>query len=340
MANVNRRFLTDHQLAEILRSQGIDADLTGHEVLAGGTFNTVYRLSFADRPGLVLKLTPDPEGAAMTYEQGILRTEAEFYTLARSRAGLPVPQVIAVAELGAGNGQALLVEELPGVPWSQVTLPAVDQARLRAELGRLVASMRQVTGPGFGYPSESTGQLTARWADAFTGMMDALLADAARFEADLPVTAERVRKALAACTGDLDEVRVPTLVHFDLWSGNILVDVAGGPGGSPVISGIIDGERSLWGDPVIDLVSTALLAEIRDDADFLRGYQGSGAELPLDGSARRRLLLYRVYLGLIMTVEPIPRGSREARPSEFTRRIEDHLSADLAELERLTGLNT
>jgi aminoglycoside phosphotransferase (APT) family kinase protein len=336
MANLHRRFLTEPQLAAILRTEAISNELTSQDVLDGGTFNTVYRLQFADRPGIVLKLTPDPNGAAMTYEHGILRSEAEFYTLARAHTGLPVPQVIAVHELAAehGGGQALLVEELPGVSWSQMSLPAEDQSRLRARLGELVASMRQVSGPGFGYPAQSTGPLTPSWAEAFTGMTEAVLADAERFEAELPVSADQVRKMLAACSADLEQVTTPILVHFDLWSGNILVDVTGP---APVISGIIDGERSLWGDPIIDLVSTALLAEIRDDADFIRGYQRAGAVLPLDESARRRLLLYRIYLGLIMTVEPIPRGAQQARATEFTQAIEDHLTADLAELGRLSG---
>ena len=339
MANVHRRFLTEAELRQILRAEGIETALTSHDVLDGGTFNTVYRLRFADRPGIVLKLTPDPQGAAMTYESGILGTEAEFYRRA-AKAGLPVPQVIAVHELSPqlGGGQALLVEELPGTPWSQVTLTAPDQARLRQRLGELVAAMRQVTGPGFGYPSQSTGPLTATWPEAFASMTSALLEDAVRFGADLPVTAGRVRTALVACEADLAQVRVPTLVHFDLWAGNVLVDVRPDQDGGPVISGIIDGERSLWGDPVIDLVSTALLAEIRDDADFIRGYQSSGTPLPLDPSARRRLLLYRVYLGLIMTIEPIPRGAQDNRESEFTQLIEDRLVADLRELEQLSGL--
>jgi hypothetical protein len=81
----------------------------------------------------------------------------------------------------------------------------------------------------------------------------------------------------------------------------------------------------------MDFASLALLREIRDDADFIRGYQESGAVLALDPSARRRLLLYRVYLGLIMTVEPIPRGYRQSE-RELGAVVNQHLVADLAEL--------
>jgi aminoglycoside phosphotransferase (APT) family kinase protein len=345
VANAHRRFLDQTELEAVLRAGGIEARLTDYQVLSGGTFNTVYRLGFADGPGLVLKLTPDPAGAAMTYERGILQTEGDFYRLAAERAELPVPAVIATHQLGAehGGGQTLLVSELPGLPWSESAVPDADRDRLRDRLGELVAALHQVTGPAFGYPSESTGPLTASWNEAFTAMIEAVLADALRYQVRLPVAPDRIRRALADCAAELDGVLVPTLVHFDLWNGNVLVDLAAE--GGPRISGIIDGERAMWGDPVVDLVSTALFGEIRDDESFIRGYRRSGAAWPLaapgadaeagaENGARRRLLLYRVYLGLIMTVEPVPRGDRPA--AEFVERISSRLTADLIELEQLS----
>lgn len=271
MANAHRRYLDVAQLDHVLQSCGVDAPLVDHQLLEGGTFNTVYRLRCADRPALVLKVSPDPNGARLTYEQGLVRTEALFYDLAGTRAALPTPAVIGVHHFAdeLGGGDALLV-----------------------------------TGPAFGYPSMSTGPLTPRWYDAFAAMVAAVLRDAERYRVTLPVPAAGVLDALKACATDLADVTVASLVHFDLWDGNVLLVLEG----VASISGIVDGERALWGDPVMDFVSAVLFAEIRDDADFIRGYELCGNTLPLDASARRRLLLYRLYLGLIMTVEPVPRG--------------------------------
>jgi aminoglycoside phosphotransferase (APT) family kinase protein len=332
MGNVHRRFFGPEQIESVLRACGITSPLTGHVLLTGGTFNSVYRLRFADRPGLVVKLSPDPHGAKMTYEQGLVETEAQFYTLVGAATALPVPDVVAVQDLGPelGGGQMLLVSELPGAPWYGSGLAATDRGGLRSDLGRMVASLHGITGPSFGYPSESTGPLTSSWAEAFEAMIDAVLADAVHFQVDLPVDPRRIRDALATCSKDLATVEVPSLVHFDLWDGNVLLDLAG----TPRISGIIDGERAMWGDPVMDFASAALFGEIRDDEDFIRGYESAGLTMPLDESARRRLLLYRAYLGLIMAVEPIPRGY----PKEGNRLADivvSHLQADLAELEQL-----
>jgi fructosamine-3-kinase len=333
VGNVHRRFFEADQIESVLRRSGIDSPLTEHVLLTGGTFNSVYRLRFSDRPGLVVKLSPDPDGAAMTYEQGLVETEAQFYTLAAGRNGVPVPDVVALQDLepNLGGGQVLLVTELPGSPWYGSGLAATDRGGLRADLGRLAASLHAVTGPGFGYLSESTGALTSCWEEAFTAMIDAVLADAERFGAELPVPAQQVRRSLGACSKDLAQVEVPSLVHFDLWDGNVLLDLAE----VPRISGIIDGERALWGDPVMDFASAALFGEIREDGDFIDGYESSGRVMPLDESARRRLLLYRAYLGLIMAVEPIPRGYPRAR-NRLSDIVASHLRADLAELEQLT----
>src|SRR5688572_10617188 len=116
MANAHRRFFGTEALQLVLRRSGIDSPLAGQALLAGGTFNSVYRLTFADRPAVVLKLSPDPAGPVLTYERQIVAAEAEFYTLAGERAGLPVPKIVSLQELGPdlGGGQALLVTELPG----------------------------------------------------------------------------------------------------------------------------------------------------------------------------------------------------------------------------------
>jgi fructosamine-3-kinase len=109
------------------------------------------------------------------------------------------------------------------------------------------------------------------------------------------------------------------LVHFDLWQGNILLDHG-------EITGLVDGERAFWGDPLAEMPSLALFGNI-DDA-FLDGYGG----IAFDDAARRRLALYRAYLYLIMLIEGAPRGysgpDREALVTLATR----HLRTALTEL--------
>ena len=66
----------------------------------------------------------------------------------------------------------------------------------------------------------------------------------------LPVPPSRVAAVVEDASGVLDAVRRPALVHFDLWDGNVLADAG-------ALTGLVDGERYLYGDPLVDFVSPA-----------------------------------------------------------------------------------
>jgi hypothetical protein len=150
-----------------------------------------------------------------------------------------------------------------------------------------VAALHEVTGPGFGYPQLG---LHRSWTSAFFAMVDAVRGDAERFGVELP--------AIPLDPAVFDEVERPALVHFDLWDGNILTGTG--------LTGLVDGERAFWGDPVAEFVSLALFGTIEDDAHFLTSY---GFEFT--DSARVRLAAYQAYLYSIMLVERVPRGSED-----------------------------
>lgn len=273
--------------------------------LAGGTFNAVSLVTLAAGTRLVVKIPPAAETQLLGYERGILGTEALYYQLAARLPGVSVPEVLAVDAAGTDGGY-LVMTQCPGGPWpSLVPLPAgQERDELRAEVGRQVARLHAITGTGFGYPSQALGPLRGSWREAFGSMVDAVLADAARFAVTLPRPIPEIRELFGVHAGLLDEVTTPVLTHFDLWDGNILVE--SGPGGRRV-SGLIDAERAFWGDPLADLVSLALFHDIERDAAFLRGYRDEGGKLNFDSRVRERIALYRAYLYLIMWVEAVPR---------------------------------
>jgi aminoglycoside phosphotransferase (APT) family kinase protein len=136
----------------------------------------------------------------------------------------------------------------------------------------------------------------------------------------------------------LDVVTRPALLHFDLWDGNVMVDRAAD--GTLVLSGLVDGERYLYGDPLLDFVSPALFRRIEDEPDgpFLAGYaEGAGAPITLDERARTRLALYRLHLYLVMNVEPVVRGLGGPEHADHRRQLADLLIGELTALESLTS---
>jgi hypothetical protein len=120
----------------------------------------------------------------------------------------------------------------------------------------------------------------------------------ADFGVTLPVAPQRLRRM--ARSGALDEVTRPALVHFDLWDGNVLT-----PDGAR-LTGLVDGERFLCADPLIDFVSPAIGTPIEEvpSHPFALGHGG----VVWDEAAMRRLALYRMHLLLLMVVEGPSRG--------------------------------
>jgi len=296
-------------VAALMARAGVPgARIAAHEPLAGGSYNTLHRVELTDGTRLVLKVPPSPRTPRLRYEAELLRGEALFYESAAA-VGVPAPRVVHTEpDETAARAPFLLMTHCPGAPWYELAeeVTGGERDRLRSELGTMTARLHTVRGPGFGYPARSTGPLTQRWAPAFTAMTGAVLDDAERHGSWLPRDVPAIRAALAAAVPVLDEVAAPALVHFDLWPGNVLLD---GPAGARRISGLIDGERMFWGDPLADFASLSLLfGDAEQDPAFLAGYGAGGGRTDFDDAALRRIALYRCYLYLIMLVEVVPRA--------------------------------
>ncbi|MDQ0772586.1 aminoglycoside phosphotransferase (APT) family kinase protein [Streptomyces aurantiacus] len=340
--------MPEERVGRVLEAAGISAGrLVRCRALSGGTYNTVEELLLTDGgrydrddryDRYVLKTPPPVDAPGLSHERDLLVAEVEFYRAAAT-VDVPVPRVVAVSfAASAPTGRHLLMTACPGGMWDD-RFTADEQACLREELGRHVARLHRVTGPGFGYPSGALGPLSADWRSAFTAMYAAVLDDARRYGAWLPRPVDEVARTAASAYDALDEVVVPCLVHFDLWRGNIMVErPETGPGSGPEsgreprIGGLVDGERMFWGDPLADFVSLAVLDDIEKDRDFLGGYQEAGGRAEFGRSARLRLALYRSYLYLIMLIETIPRDMGERHAAWLRDVVAPELVAALDEL--------
>lgn len=303
--------------------------------LTEGTFNAAYALGLSDSRSLVVKVAPVAGTPLLTYEHGLVHTESMCLQTFAGQTSVPVPKLV-----GAGVGATaigrdyLLMTRVPGVSWASHTrVISADQRRvLRRQLGRYVGAMHQVTGNVFGYPAPGSSLTAATWSLAYQRIIDGLLGDAERFGVALPWPTDDIRAVLhTAADALLTEVTTPVLVHFDLWEGNVFVDLESEV---PQVTGIIDHERALWADPAADFVSLALFADITRDEDFLGGYADGGGPVVLDDETRARLHLYQAHLALIMIIEMAPRKDLGPEQAEYRASLTRWLTSELAALQQ------
>lgn len=279
--------------AVVAATFGGGCDLVGFGELTEGYFNAAYLLELDDGRRCVLKVAPPDDVPVLRYEREIMAAEAEALALAAARTAMPVPGVYAFDRTRRHLPSPYLVmAALPGEPLHRVRaeLAPETQTAIDRALGTYLAQLNAIAGPGFGYLA-APAPAGAPWSAVFLGMLRDVLADGETAAVPLPVAPAELMARAALWAADLDQVREPRLVHWDLWDGNVFVER-----GTGRVTGIIDFERALWGDPLLEVQFRAFAP---GDA-FSEGY---GAR-PLDApGAYRRRVLYNLYLYLIMIIE-------------------------------------
>ncbi len=276
-------------LAICRRSFGPDVVPVRAVELAGGTFNTLYRLEFDDREPLVLRVAPDDDrlSQADRAAQGMRNSHAAepFF----SEAGVVIPRAVGVDFTHDIVGRDYLIQTMvAGTPAAtKLTAWSDEQSRLfYRSLGELTRAVHAVRGPHFG---RIAGPHFSTWSETIEFQLSALVTELD--QAGLPSSAlQQVLDQLQARRSVLDAIVEPRLVHNDLWTLNVLVEE---DDETPRITGVLDFDGAYWGDPLADWPLEQARSRVGTPADaFWQGY--GPADLDLDG--QRRELFYRARL--------------------------------------------
>ncbi|MCL2461488.1 MAG: aminoglycoside phosphotransferase family protein [Defluviitaleaceae bacterium] len=256
-----------------------------------GYFGALYFVTLPGREA-VLKTGPTSGVKVMRYEKDIMRAEVDALRLVRARSDVPAPEALFYdASRKFGDFEYFFMEKLNGADLNAISpqLTEGQKSEIMFEVGQLNKRINDITGEKFGLLAQPDKQ-SADWETAFKWMIGGVLADGRDAGVGLPLPYSEVEgiiaKFLCACAG----VTVPKLVHWDLWPGNILV-------GNGKITGIVDWERALWADPLMEYG----FWDKPPNKDYCAGYGMDFAAL--DKNARIRRALYDLYLSLILKIE-------------------------------------
>jgi aminoglycoside phosphotransferase (APT) family kinase protein len=267
------------------RVLGESAAVRSATELGWGSYNTAFLVGLDGGSTVVLRIAPRP-ARQMRSERNWLRAE---YAATAWLVGLGplVPRVLGADFTHQVIGRDYLVQSLlPGVP-APDRLPGYDRTLWPGFLSQLGAITRQVHDVAGDTWGPLAAPVDARWSDALVRSLNDSREDLARWSlladdvARLSAVAEKYRDRL-------DHADRPRLLHGDLWTTNILLDP---DAAEPTITGVVDGDRAWWGDPLADWAvyradSRAVPAE-RDA--FWRAYGGR----PAGQDAEWRLRFYQ-----------------------------------------------
>ena len=204
--------------------------------LSGGCIAEVYKVALADGGACVAKLAPPGAGA--------LALEGWMLHYLRTHGDLPTPAVLHAED------ELLVIEfiENTGAPGGEAQHHAAD----------LLAALHGVTAPRFGLerdtligPLPQPNPQTERWLDFFREQRLLAMGRRALDAGRLPSASfARLERLCGRLERYIDEPPAASLIHGDLWGGNVLVR-------GECIAGFID-PALYYADPEIELAFSTL----------------------------------------------------------------------------------
>jgi fructosamine-3-kinase len=205
--------------------------------MSGGCIAEIYRVDLADGETVVAKLGREP---------GALPTEAYMLRYLRTHSALPVPDVL------HADDDLLVMSFIDGGD-------ALDEAAER-HAAELLAALHDITAPAYGLERDTLiGGLaqpnpqSTSWLAFFAEHRLVYMARQAQWAGRLPAaTLRRVETLAGPHDRWLVEPARPSLIHGDMWGGNVLA--CGGR-----IAGFVD-PALYYADPEIELAFSTLFS--------------------------------------------------------------------------------
>lgn len=280
------------QMINYVFGSGVKITENSVSELGEGYFNVIYEIKVKNRD-VILKIAPPENIEVLSYEKNMIQAEVEIMKLVKETTDVPVPGIYYYDDSRkVCQVPYYFMEKISGASYSSIKyrLSAEEQYDIEHMIGKYSSEINKIEGNYFGYPGNLKLQ-GDNWRTVFIKLVQAVLLNGKKNNVDLGTSYEYIQNIVEKDSYVLNEVTVPKLVHWDLWDGNILVE-------NNKITGIIDFERALWADPLMEYYfKEAILLD--KPSPFMDGY---GISAFTENELRRRRL-YNIYLYLIMVIE-------------------------------------
>ncbi len=228
--------LTDETLAELASRAACGSDagarrVDGYRVLTGGCWNRVIGVR-AGETDLVYKISPHSDDEKIIREYSVLTAFSEL-------TELPVPRPLHLDRGELLPGTTLVMSRIPGAVMHECfgTLSDRDRARITEKIAEDLARLHRIKGRGFGGVELSEKGRHARWPDFWLPRFDRVIEEAQVSGVVPEALIGGARDIRPNIERPLDIGGESTMTHYDIWSGNVMIDIRSDP---PKVSGYID----------------------------------------------------------------------------------------------------
>ncbi|MBR4966384.1 MAG: aminoglycoside phosphotransferase family protein, partial [Lachnospiraceae bacterium] len=265
--------------------------------LTDGMCNVTYDITFEDVSESILKIASRDRRGNTSNEVNLMQAEIKAMKLVSENCSFKVADVW-YYDTGKTvcDSDYFFMEKLQGDNFFLVREGMSEEviATIDTEIGRISRELSNIRNSEFGFLGED------KRYDSLFGfvkqMLLNLILDAQKRGIDIIYDEQTFMEQLEKDKSAFETIRNASLVHWDMWEGNVFVKAGH-------VSGIIDWERALWGDAFMD----DRFRMHNRGKHFLEGFgQTSFSEDEL-----KRLRWYDIILYLTMMIEVFYREFEE-----------------------------
>lgn len=293
MNSLTKVKLTEDQIKTILHN-ALHQEVLSFAEVNNGFYNTIYQITLPNER-VYLKIAPDDEIDILTYEIGILKKEVSLNSLFEELQ-IPGPKVLyADFTRSIIPNDYYIMSEIKGQTLFERKDEIQDKKPYYIQLMKYLATLHNIHPAHFGYPNLPTRFST--YGDTLLHMFDNIKQDGAKKNVEMPPFILELLQKIRTHKDLLDTLKKPSILHFDGWDGNIMID-------GSIITGLLDTERSFHGYPVADFVCLSFdifAEEYRDLIDVYNEY--AKTPISLDTTTKLIYNIHKAYLFFIMYVE-------------------------------------
>ena len=283
---------TEQIISMCERAFGSGFSIGSIQELGGGTFNTTYRITFTGQHKVILRVSPLQTADTAWEDAFLMRSEHALQPFFAPVAALMPKTLLVDFTHQLIDRDYMFQSFIEGERWDDVwdELTPEENNILWDQFGEIMKWIHEVRGDFFGLPRP--GFQFGSWSETVIDRMERTRRAAQ--DLDIEITdLTRILEMIRAQPQRLDEVRVPRLLHGDLWLFNLLV--RRGERG-PAIVGVLDADRGWWGDPLADW-TMFILAHAEPEEGHSRFWQAYGQPEDAQGARFRKTVYDGMHAG-------------------------------------------